>query len=574
MKLSALVAGCGALLTIVAVTSPAPAQTAAPQLPYGIGDAVREGEQTRRAPLPGAPAAPVLPQLVEPQLMLKDKETLFVRRFKVEGPSLADDAEVRAILAPYENRKLTLAKIYEAADALTAFYRARGYVVAKVYVPAQNARDGVLRITFVPGKHGAITVRNQSLVRDGFVHGVINQALSRSPYIEKNTLERAMLLTSDLAGAGVPRVVVGPGQRPETTDFVFDVPQTQRFDGYLLGDNYGSPFTGRNRLSGALNVNSPLGFGDRLSAFGIVSDDSGLLNGRVAYSLPVGTDGLRAEAAAFRTTYVLNGIYSGLGATGTGDGITGTLTYAMRRQQEESIYLWSNFTHKALNDKIFDISFADRSINLGTAGLTRDTFGAFAGLPLTTNTVLSVTIGRVTFNDALQEAMNIAGADTVGNYVRANLAFTSTLAFNEKLSLSTNFRAQKSFGKNLDSSEQMGLTGVWGVRSYDEGFAGDSGYLVTPELKYALPDVDRYRHSISAFTDVGGVWLANSDYTTTQKPFTQLNDVGLGYYATYEYLPGRFLLLKAHVAHTYGSDGGAQTYNRGTKGLLQIGGTF
>jgi hemolysin activation/secretion protein len=516
----------------------------------------------------------VLPRLAEPQFTLKDKETLFVRRFKVEGPSLADETDVRAILAPYENRKLTLAKIYEAADALTAFYRAKGYVLAKIYVPAQNARGGVLRMTFVPGRFGTTTVRNQSLVRDGLVEGVINQALSRSPYIEKSTLERAMLLTSDLAGAGMPRIVTRAGERPETTDFVFDVPRTQRFDGYLLGDNYGSPFTGRNRLSGALNVNSPLGIGDRLSTFGIVSEDSGLLNGRAAYSLPIGTSGLRAEVAAFRTTYVLGGIYSDLGATGTADGVSGTLTYALRRQQEDSIYLWGNFTYKALNDKIFDVSFADRSINLGTAGLTRETFGAFAGLPLTTNTVLSVTAGRVAFNDPFQEALNIAGADTIGNYARANLSFTSTIAFNERLSLSTNFRGQKAFSKNLDSSEQMGLTGVWGVRSYDEGLAGDSGYLVTPELKYALPDVGRYRHSISTFTDVGGVWLANSDYTTTQKPFTQLNDVGLGYYATYEYMTGRFLLLKAHVAHTYGSDSGAQTYNRGTKGLLQLGGTF
>jgi hypothetical protein len=60
----------------------------------------------------------------------------------------------------------------------------------------------------------------------------------------------------------------------------------------------------------------------------------------------------------------------------------------------------------------------------------------------------------------------------------------------------------------------------------------------------------------------------------TQKAFTQLNDVGVGYYATYEYLPNRFLLLKAHVAHTYGSSSGAEFYNKETKGLVQAGFTF
>jgi hypothetical protein len=97
---------------------------------------------------------------------------------------------------------------------------------------------------------------------------------------------------------------------------------------------------------------------------------------------------------------------------------------------------------------------------------------------------------------------------------------------------------------------------------------------VTPELKYALPPIFGYRHAVSLFTDVGGAWLENGSYTTTQKSFTQLNDVGAGYYGTYEYLPGRFLLLKAQVAHTYGSDDGARSYDRHTKGLAQVGFTF
>lgn len=572
MKLRLVVSCCAVLQASLLASTAVRAQTAPP---VGIGDAVRQSEQTRRAAPSLRPSGtPVLPRLVEPQFTLKDKDTLFVRHFKVDGPAIVDEAEVRAILEPYEGRKLTIAQIYEAAERLTTIYRTHGYMVAKAYVPQQNARGGVLRIKLVPGTYGKVTLQNESLVRDDFLQGVIDSARARSPYIEKNSLERAMLLISDLPGAGVPRVVIGPGQRPETTDFTFNTPPSRRVDGYLLADNFGSPYTGRDRLTGSVNLNSPLGIGDRLSAFGIVSDNAGLLNGRLAYSFPVGTDGLRGEIAAFRTTYVLGGAYNGLDATGTADGITGTLTYALVRSREDSIYVWGNFTHKALIDKLLGISFSDRSINLGTFGVSRDTFGAFAGLPLTTSTTFSFTEGRVIFNDPIQAALNAAGADTLGNYSKINLTFVSTLAFNEKLSLTTNFRGQKSFNKNLDSSEQIGLTGFYGVRSFDEGFAGDTGYIVTPELKYALPDIERYKHSVGLFTDIGGVWLENSAFTVTQNAFTQLNDVGLGYYATYEYLPDRYLLLKAMVAHTYGSDSDAKLYDRGTKGLVQVGTTF
>src|SRR5215467_14367826 len=144
MKSHTLAAVASVLLSTIA----APSVTAqpAPQLPYNIGDAVREGEQTRRQAPPRPISTPVLPRIVEPQLTLKDKETLLVRHFKMEGPSLVDEAEVGAALAPYENRKLTIAQIYEAADRVTTIYRMHGYLVAKVYVPAQNTQGGVLRL--------------------------------------------------------------------------------------------------------------------------------------------------------------------------------------------------------------------------------------------------------------------------------------------------------------------------------------------------------------------------------------------------------------------------------------------
>src|SRR5262249_9495033 len=154
-----------------------------------------------------------------------------------------------------------------------------------------------------------------------------------------------------LAGAGMPRVVIGAGQRPETTDFTFEVPPGKRIDGYVMADNFGSPYTGRNRFIGNIDINSPLGIGDRITAFGIITDNEELKNGRFGYSVPLGTYGLRAEVAAFRTTYVLGGDFAGTGATGDATGVTGTLTYALIRQSDKSLYLSGNFTHKTLNDE-------------------------------------------------------------------------------------------------------------------------------------------------------------------------------------------------------------------------------
>lgn len=569
----------GTLMATAAVLALAPAAPAqAQQLPFNIGTAVRSTEQAQQAAPQVRPSRPlVLPQLAEPQFTLPGKETLHVRHIVLTGAEgLSVDADaVRAVLTPYEGRKLTLAQIYEAADRLTALYREAGYLVAKVYVPAQDARRGTLTMTLLPGRYGAVTVKNGALVREDYLQGILDhQQVSTGELIEKARLERAMLLISDLSGANMPRAVIGAGAAPGASDFLFDVPGEPRLDGFLLGDNFGAPYTGRWRASAGLNLNAPLGIGDRLSAFGMVSQTTDLLNGRIAYALPIGYDGLRVEVAAFRTTYELGYDYADLDATGVADGVSATLLYPFRRTREDSIWGSATYTYKNLDDLALDVSYAHRRINEGTLGLNRDTSGTVLGLPLATSAALSLTFGDVDFPDPGQALTNAQGADTAGGFAKLSASFVATLALAEKLSLSVNIRGQKSFTGNLDSSEQFSLTGFYGVRSYNEGLSGDSGWLVTPELKYALPDFIGWRHAVSVFADVGGTALEDGGYTITQPDYVQLGDVGLGYYGSYEYSPERMVLLKAYVAWTVGGHGSAADDDRGTVGLVQAGITF
>lgn len=550
-------------------------------LPFNIGDAVRDAQQSQQAaPQPQQAAPLVLPKLAEPQLVLPGKETLHVRHIAVTGTAglTVEDDKLRAVLAPYEGRKLTLAQIYEAADRVTALYRDAGYLVAKVYVPQQDARSGTLTFKLVPGHYGKVTVKNESRVKDFMLQGALDaQKVSSGELIEQARLERAMLLISDLAGAGMPRAVIGAGATQGTSDFLFDVPEQRMVDGFLMGDNFGTPYTGIWRASGGLNINSPLGIGDRLSAYGLVSNSTDMLNGRIAYSLPLGYDGLRLEVAAFQTTYALGGTYANLDATGVADGISASLLYPFLRSRADSIWGSAVYTYKNLNDETLGVSYAHRKINEGTLGLNRETSGVlpWLNMPVVTSSSVAFTFGNMDFPAPDQALANLLGADTQGDFSKLTASFVMTVALMEKLSLSVNVRGQKSFTGNLDSSEQFGLTGIFGVRSYYEGLSGDSGWLVTPELKYALPDIYGWHHAVSAFADVGGVALEDGSYTITQPDYVQLGDIGIGYYGNYEYMPGRNLLLKAYLAWSVGGNEAQAGYSRGnTVGLIQAGITF
>jgi hemolysin activation/secretion protein len=555
------------------------ARAEAPPPPYGLGDAVRSAEQARREAPPAERPNVAVPQSAEPRFTMPEDQKLFVRHIKIDGPDLVGADDIRAALSPYENRKLTLGEIYDAADAITNLYRAEGYVVAKAYVPEQDARKGALTLKVIAGSYGSVTIDNKSLVRSDYLQNVVDRALAGSPYIRKDELERAMLLDADLAGAGAPRISIAPGQKPETSDLVFSPPEARRIEGYVLGDNFGSPYTGRIRSSGSFTLNSPTGYGDRLTGFGVVSETGGLVNGRVAYAPPPTYGGLRGEASFFETTYKLGGVYRDSRATGQANGFSLDIVYPWKRQREESFYLFSNFTHKYLDDKVFDVSLARRYIEVGTIGMTHDMLGSLFDMPFVTGTSLSASGGVLRFPDPAERTGNKAGIDTAGAFGRVNLSFSSTLAMTPELSLSLMLRAQKAIGRNLDSSEKLGLTGVFGVRSYDEGLAGDSGVVTTPEIRYALPSVENYRHSFGVFSDLGAIWLEHPGYTVTQRAFSPLSDIGAGYYATYdltsvEASPARSLFFKAQVAHSLGWRTVAPSYDQYTKGLVQLGVTY
>jgi hemolysin activation/secretion protein len=545
---------------------------------YNAGTAARDGEQARmHAPQPDRGDVLNLPQLIEPQLSLPAGEKLHVRRIVVKGGGELLPAEtVRELLAPYEGRRLSLVDIYEAADKVTALYREAGYLVAKAYVPEQDARGGTLNLKLVPGRYGHITINNRSLVRDNVIDGIlVEQGVSDGPLIKKDGLERAMLLISDLSGAGMPRSVMGAGQAHGTSDFQFDIPEGRRFDGFVLEDNFGTLYTGRWRSMVGINANSLLGFGDRLSAFGMISENANLMNGRISYSVPIGYDGLRAEAAIYHTDYALGDQFASLDATGTADGVSGALYYPLRRTREDTIVVSATYNYKRLNDLVLDTSTNNRTINEGTLAINRDRVSELFGLPFVSNANLGLTIGNVEYPSADQLAYNKAGADTSGDFQKIAGGITFTLALAQKLSLVVDVRGQKSFSGNLDSSEQIGLSGIYGVRSLNQGLSGDSGWIITPELKYALPDIYAWRHAASVFFDVGGVALEDGDYTVTQPDYLSAADVGVGYYGSYEYSPGLALMVKAYLAHTISGTSDTQSYSRGsTVGLLQAGITF
>ncbi len=117
--------------------------TAFAQIPgANIGGAVKGAETppSEARPVPKSPETPVIIQEAEKPFAMPEGEKLLVKDFKLEGSLAGDEAKLSALLAPYRDKELTMAQITEAANKVTLFYRNKGYLVAKAYVPKQDVK--------------------------------------------------------------------------------------------------------------------------------------------------------------------------------------------------------------------------------------------------------------------------------------------------------------------------------------------------------------------------------------------------------------------------------------------------
>lgn len=564
-RLAATIVRILSLSAFVVITSSA----FAAQAPgYNIGDAMKGATPPPKDPKKATPP-PEIPVIVQEEkpLSLPDGEKLFVKEFKLDGALQADEVELAALLAPYRNRGLTMAEITEAANKLTIFYRNRGYLVAKAYVPRQDARDGILLIRIVLGTYGKFSLKNRSLIRDSLVQRVFDTTKKASPTVTQAGLERAILLVGNMPGSKIPTVTIAPGAAPGTSDFEVSADAGQRINGYLMADNQGSRYTGKKRLYGGIDVNSPLGIADRFSISGMTTKQTDLWNLRLAYGLPLASNGLRAEIAASYTTYQLGGIYSDLDATGTAKVVEGTISYPIKRSRDENYDLSLNMAYKDLKDDLREVDSRNpREAFVGTLTLQREAYGTLFGHNLHTLVSGGFSFGTLEINSEEQRELNRAGADTGGFYSKANLAFSTNLELTERLSARGSFKLQQVLsGNNLDSNEQFFISSISGVRAYSESIGFDNGTLVNAELRYALPSLFDVKHAVGLFFDNGWAYAEKGGYTTNDS--FMLNDVGMGYYLNFKQL-----FCNVQMAQALGKT--REVNDPGTRFLLQFGALF
>ncbi len=158
-------------------------------------------------------------------------------------------------------RGITLGMIETVADKITNFYRERGFILAKAYIPKQEVREGIVTLTLLLGILGEVDVKNNTLYNSNYISSVFDDMLT-VPVTNKNVDEKLYLL-NDYPGLNLTGFFE-PGSQVGDTKLNLNVASESIYDASLRFDNHGTKETGEYRLYGEVLVNNVLGYADLL----------------------------------------------------------------------------------------------------------------------------------------------------------------------------------------------------------------------------------------------------------------------------------------------------------------------
>ncbi len=469
----------------------------APQPPPVTPGQVQSTLPTQQAPVPSATGSITQPGPT-PSGVAPGGPAIKVAGFDIHGNSAVATSDLQAQIANYVGQSLTLAQLYDVADVLTRYYRAKGYGLAYVSLPAQTLSGGTVKLEVIEGRIGKIGIQGNNHTRTAVLQKRATGLNSGDIYTNA-AAERAVLLMNDLPGVEA-HAVLSPGTDYGTSDMLFDVTET-RASGDTSIDDYGRSVIGRWRVNADININSLTGSGDQLAA-GITHSEGNELNfGKLSYSLPVSPAGSVLNTSFNRAEY--HGLFSAA---------PGSPATPFSGSTQNAAMTWQDPVVRTTSRSVF-----------WSAGLSYDNSRSetAATNSLTTN-ILLLQINRY-YTRTWDDQSNFSMSTTLwtnGKHYDHSQGLNNVNA--ERGRFEADFGYQKPFGESwswvnqfnasysvntLTDADKFNLGGPGSVLGYQSAEErGDSGYFASSEIERGI-SLGRFMPMVwGVFLDTGKVW--------------------------------------------------------------------
>ncbi len=448
---------------------------------------VREALERPLPPVPASPAQIVLPEQPGPTMHDRNGKRFQVHSFRFVGHTAFPAQRLKRVVERFVDLELNLYDLGVAADAVTEFYHDNGYSLARALIPAQRVDDGVVTVAIIEGRVGKVLFSGNKSYSEEFLRRWTGR-LPVGSLVTTERLERSLLLLNDLPGLKA-RSTLSPGVDFGTSDLLVRV-EEKTLAASMTIDNAGRRETGEWRLDVGGEIDNPFGHGEQITLRGLVTDRRLMKFGKVGFSLPLGSDGLRAAAGFSSVRYDVAGAFAALGIEGLAQTTEGSLAYPLTRTRGRNETLSLALKETLLVQRVMSVETSRVRVPMLTAGYALSRIGQDASV-----SNLSVQLAsnfRVNSNGQSQTAQRLR-AEVDGNYLlpldrQWDVYLRGAFVYSPD---------------RLPDSEKYSIGGPGSVRAYRSSeLRGDSGAQATLEFRRSLK-WGRMPGSLALFGDTG-----------------------------------------------------------------------
>ncbi len=452
-----------------------------------------------------APVAPfrLKPPAEAPAPKASENQVTFtLKGFKFSGNTLVTSAELQIALEAWVNRTVTFAQLDEITAQIMAYYRNRGRI-AQAIIPPQNIVDGMLEIRIIEAKLSDVIVNPGSAVTPRFkTERAKAYVLAQNPIgslVSPEAIERAVTLINDAGGVRAAGSLEA-GKELGDTNFNMLLEDLPFSSGFVQASNQGSRSTGIVQAIGTVALNNLSGYGDTASVYGIKNEGSSY--GQVAYSIPLGYQGLKVGVNASSLNYENVGVFAASQTRGSARVRGVNLSYPLVLDTTYSMRSSLSVDHKDYQNLAIAGIVSQYQIKNITAGLSGNFVSQIFGLPASDTWSINYVFGDLMIEDQKQAIQDATSVKANGSFRKIQFSYNrlqSLIADRTLLNLSLSGQLAS---KNLNSAEQFYLGGPTGVRAYPVSQAGGvEGLLTSLELRQFIRD----GLQAIAFVDAGWV---------------------------------------------------------------------
>jgi len=444
-----------------------------------------------------------------------------IKNISVTGATVYPAGAFRPLIQPLIGRSVHLSDIIHVADAIEAKYRGDGYVLTRVYVPAQSVSNGIFRIMVVEGYVAAVSVTGGTEDARRRIERVLAPVPASRP-LKLDVIETALLNANNLPGVNVSGLLRPSSTQQGASDLVATV-SAEPVTAILSIDNRGAALTDMWTAAADFAIRSPLGDGGVVLLSVAAAPDQPHIRNSVAgkYVYPIGDNGLLLTLSALNSHGQPAGGIAGADFVSDNQAYGVRLTYPLLVSRDSRLSLDGGFTWQDayLHELAGAVNDHDEWREVDLALVYQQT-GFLRG---NTSATLDLTQGLDIFGASAAGAPNVSHLGAVPDFTKLSAIIRRLQALYGPFSLAVVGTGQYAFN-TVYIGEEINFGGAQIGRGYDPAaITGDMGVGADVELRYDLsmlsgvhidsPNVTINHAELYGFYDAAKVWVHSGTIT-------------------------------------------------------------